>query len=693
MEENSDQDKFSKLRRRAQVFLAARQSDSKAISPEDVTELIHELDTYQIELELQNEDLRKAQLELEKSRKKYIDHYDFAPVGYLTVSDKGLIIEANLTASELLAVDRGHLLMKPLSAFIVESDQDIYYKHRQHLLKSKKRQSCELRILQRNSPPLDVLMEGIAIPDDDGETAQLRICITDISKQKKIADTLRTSKEEWEKTFNSIPDIVTLQDTNMTIVRANKAAHDFLGCTYGELFGKYCYEVFCGLSEPCPGCPLLDTLKDAATHSKTIDYGKLGKTFLVSSSAISGDNGSPHYVVHIAKDITEQKKLEEERFQAHKLEAIGTLAGGIAHDFNNILTAIIGFTELAQTATKEGSKTAGYLAAVLQAGQRATGLVKQILTFSRKGAHNREALQPYLVVKEALRMLRASLPTTVQIRENIDSNSGTIVADPTKIHQVVVNLCTNALHAMTEETGTLEVSLQRTQLTAEEVLAHSGVAPGPFIELSVSDTGCGMDEQTRQHIFEPYFTTKAVDKGSGLGLAVVLGVVQDYGGIITVDSTPGKGSTFHVFFPAQGEEEDKAEVSQKKRGPLPTGTERIMIVDDESTIVTLYEAVLSSLGYTVTPKTSSLAALEELQKSPGSFDILITDQTMPGLSGVKLAEEVLKFNPEMPIILCTGFSSTLSEEQALKIGIKRFVQKPVNCKDLARIVRSVLDGD
>ncbi len=416
-----------------------------------------------------------------------------------------------------------------------------------------------------------------------------------------------------------------------------------------------------------------------------------------SSSIIKDVDGNPKAILAIGRDLSERKKDEKEReelekqlLHAQKMEAIGTIAGGIAHDFNNILSAIVGFTEMAKIETAEDSRAAASLNEVLQASQRATGLVRQILTFSRKGDHQREALQPYLVAREALKLMRASLPATIEIQEDMDPACGYVLADPTKIHQTIVNLCTNALHAMEDETGTIKVSMARSELSNDDVLGHPGVSPGAFIELIVADSGCGMDQQTQQRIFEPYFTTKETGKGTGLGLSVVLGIVQDYGGMITVNSERGKGTTFHVYFPAISEEIQKSEVAKDE--PLPIGTERILTVDDEKAIVTLHKSVLSRLGYTVTTMTSSSDALELFKIDVKNFDLIITDQTMPVLSGANFAQEVLRLRPDMPIVLCTGYSSTLSKEKALAIGIKKYVEKPLDSKDLARIVRCVLDG-
>ena len=518
--------------------------------------------------------------------------------------------------------------------------------------------------------------------------AGCRIVISDFTKQKLAEIEVRTAKEQWEKTFDAMTDIVTIQDKNMRIVQANNAAYQFFQAESGALQGKHCYEVFTGGSQPCAGCPLVETLHDDGNHATVINHENLGKTFQVSSAAMAAENGELQYFIHVARDITEQKKMEEELFQSHKMEAIGTLAGGIAHDFNNILSAILGFSELATNNLPEDSKARKDIDQVISSGRRAAELVKQILVFSRKGVQQRQPFQPHLIVKEALKMLRATLPTTISMDEHFDIECGSILADPTSIHQIVVNLCTNAYHAMENENGALTVTLSRKEIGKEDIVQHD-VPPGPFIELSIQNTGCGMDAKTMARIFEPYFTTKEAGKGSGLGLAVVDGIVETLQGFIEVESEPGKGSTFHVYIPAMAK---SAEVSVKTESKdLPGGTERILVVDDKEIIVTLNKMVLEMLGYKVTVTTSSAEALAKIRTHADEFDLVITDQTMPNLSGVELAKAILQIKPDMPIILCSGYSSVVTEKEALDNGIKKYAMKPMNITTLAQIVREVLD--
>ena len=682
---------FSELRNRAEALLAETKDSVSAMSLADIKHLVHELDTYQIELELQNEDLRQSQIELEQARRRFSDLYDFAPMGYLTVTERGMIVGANLMAGEMLGVARAMLMDRALSAFVDPAYQDEYYKTRRMLLESGKAQSCELRMLRKGGDFFDVQCEWAVNSEMDGDSSQFRLCLVDISRQ----NILQKGKEEWEETFDAMPDIVTIQDKDLRIVRANKAAHQFFAVPYGEMIGRHCYEFFRGTTTACSECPLSKKIDNPEIYSTIIHHPLLKKTFQVSLSTILKDDGDVKYLVHVARDISQQKKLEEDLFQSHKMEAIGTLAGGIAHDFNNILGAILGYSEFIQQAVPADSQIGKDIDKVILSGKRAAELVRQILTFSRKTAKVREPLHPHLLVVEAIQMLRATLPATISIKETIDPDCGMILAHPTSVHQIVVNLCTNSLHAMDEGKGLLRVVLQRRTLSSAELDGETSLPPGDFIVLTVADSGHGIEGATIKRIFEPYFTTKEVGKGSGLGLALVHGIVQDCDGFMEVESIVGEGSTFSVYFPVvDAPPPAQPPLYVEKNGAArAVGSGRILVVDDEPLLVKINEKRLQGLGYQVTAVTDSREALFIFQSQPDSFDLLITDQTMPGLTGEELVKAVLEIKPSLPVILCTGHSDIFTRTKALSMGITKYVFKPLLGNELLDAVRAVLDVD
>jgi len=371
------------------------------------------------------------------------------------------------------------------------------------------------------------------------------------------------------------------------------------------------------------------------------------------------------------------------------MEAIGTLAGGIAHDFNNILGAILGYTELAREYSFQFPAITHNLDEVIKAGHRAKELVKQILAFSRRADTERIPIQPAGVIKEAVKMLRPSLPTTIEINLNIDSETGAVLADPTQLHQIMMNLSTNAFHAMEHTGGKLDISLKETALSAADLVKEPGVKAGNFVQLSIHDSGPGIDPEIRDKIFDPYFTTKEAGKGTGMGLSVVHGIVKSYGGIISIECEPGKGTTANVFLPVIGLD---AALETDDADPIPGGSERILFIDDEEVLTNLNKIILEQLGYKVTISSNSRQALQIFQDQPDQFDLIITDQTMPGMTGAELAARMLRIRPDLPIILCTGYSSIISKEKTRSIGIKSLVDKPLVIKDIAKLIREVLNG-
>ncbi len=521
-------------------------------------------------------------------------------------------------------------------------------------------------------------------------TGEIVAVFDDITIRKKAEETILLKTAEWEKTFDAIPDIITLQNRDMTIIRANQAAFEFFQMDPDELLGTTCHQLFRGESEPCPGCPGIDSFCDNKKHTSIIEHNSLDAVFHVNSAPIFDNNNEVQYFVYIAQDITNTKRLEDELFQAHKMEAIGTLAGGIAHDFNNILSAIIGYAELALVTIPEDSQAQKDVTQVLTASKRATELVKQILTFSRKNGQKKLPLKLHLIVKEALKLMRSSLPATIDIQSTIDQEHCMVLANPTGIHQIVVNLCTNALHAIDGEKGTLKLTLEQVTVDPAKIPATVKGETNLFVRLSVKDSGKGMDEKTAARIFEPYFTTKSDDEGTGLGLAVIHGIVEECLGFIEVETALGMGTTIHIYLPAIKTEESSITHDYTTK-QLQTGTETVLVIDDEPTITDIAQTLLKSLGYTVVIENSSTAALKIFEAAPERFDLVITDQTMPDLVGTELAKRMLKLNASLPIILCSGYASTLTENTIAESGIKCVVSKPIDQRTLAEIVRSALD--
>jgi PAS domain S-box-containing protein len=400
------------------------------------------------------------------------------------------------------------------------------------------------------------------------------------------------------------------------------------------------------------------------------------------------DKTHPRHLCMI-EDITDRKKLESRLQQAQKMETIGTLAGGIAHDFNNILFPIVGYTEMLLADSPKDSPLRSNLNEIFNGAMRAKDLTKQILTFSRQDSIEIELMRMQPIVREALKLIRSTIPTSIEIKQTVSHDCGVIKADPTQIHQIVMNLATNAYHAMEDTGGELKVGLKEVELGEQDVI-NLEMEPGLYACLTVADTGTGMNKDLTDKIFDPFFTTKENGKGTGMGLSVVHGIVNKAGGFIHVDSEPGKGTEFHVYLPVEMSSSKQQETQTK--APIQRGTEQILLVDDEAAIVFMEKQMLERLGYSVASRTSSVDALEAFRENPDKFDLVITDMAMPNMNGNQLASELIKIRPDIPILLCTGFSEKMPEEKTASLGIKGFLMKPIVRKDLANKIREVLDN-
>lgn len=530
------------------------------------------------------------------------------------------------------------------------------------------------------------------------ELLQSNTSLVQEMETKKIREAqLRESNALLKAIIEGTTDAIFLKNLKGQYLLANSSALEAIGRSEEEVISKDDSELFPAESAVKLNDVDLSVLQSGQPKITEERFeSAYGDSFwLTNKSPYRDAEGNIIGLIGISRNITKLKQVEKEKealrerlVQAQKMESIGTLAGGIAHDFNNILAAILGYAELALEDSPVGSLAARDLEEVIRAGNRAKELVKQILAFSRQAEYEQIMFQPAAIVKETIKLLRSSLPTTITIEQDIEKESGLILADPTQIHQIVMNLCTNAFHAMEKEGGTLSVSLKKKSFSQQDLVNFPDAQPGDFVQISIRDSGAGINPEVQGRIFDPYFTTKVTGKGTGLGLAIVHGIVKSYAGFITCHSQVGEGTVFQINLPVLNEQQLH---ETKPNELIPVGTERILFVDDEKILVELGQAMLERLGYSVTARTSSLEALTTFQNQPDAFDLVITDQTMPGMTGIDLARRMLQIRPQLPIIICTGFSAIISEEDVRSIGVKGYALKPLAKRDIAALIRKVLE--
>ncbi len=528
-----------------------------------------------------------------------------------------------------------------------------------------------------------------AIVDDSGNRTGLVSIVRDITERKQTEEeTLRRIAAIEQATEG-----IMMADSDGTVRYVNPAFELITGYASGEIIGNKADQFWMGNQDDGYHDSVLDSIRSGKPWSgHLVRKRKDGTPYEVETnvSPVRNKSGTIINYVTVERDVTHEARMERELRKHQKMEALGTLAGGVAHDFNNILMPIIINTELALRNSADGSTAAEYLGYVLEAARRGRDLVQQIIAFARQKERERKPVRIEPVVKGALKFLRSSLPATTEIRLDIKGDPSTVVlADPTQIHQVLMNLCTNAADAMRDTGGLLSVSLTEMMVDTDTAALHGDLKPGPYLRLTVGDTGGGMDNAVMDRIFEPFFTTKERSEGSGMGmgLAVVHGIVKNHGGAIGVYSEVGKGSTFNVFLPLVQSEPTPESSSLET---IPKGKERILLVDDEISVARSAQNMLKSLGYQVISKTNSTEALEAFRREPEGFDLVITDQTMPFMSGAELAQELLRSRPGLPIILCTGFSEAVDEQTAKACGIREFVLKPFTTQEMAQTIRRVL---
>jgi len=528
---------------------------------------------------------------------------------------------------------------------------------------------------------------NVALRDKAGDPLGVIEISRDITEQKRA----EAERARLATAIEQAAEAIMVTDPEGSIQYVNPAFERITGYPREEVLGKNPRMLKSGKHGEAFYRNMWITIKGGEVWSGRVTNQKKDGSLYEQEGSIAPVRDSSGAIVNfvaVKRDVTEQTALERRLRQAQKMEAIGALAGGITHDFNNVLAAIIGYGQIAAAELPADSAIREDLARILSAADRAKELVRQILTFSRQGEEERQPVRLHLIVKEALKLLRPSLPSTIEIHEDVDTDCPPVLADPTQMHQVFMNLCTNAYHAMREHGGVLETSLKPFGVDADFARARPEIQEGAYVRLTVSDTGHGMDKVTLERLFEPFFTTKEKGEGTGLGLATAHGIVKAHGGAISVYSEPGKGTAFHVYLPCAETETPEA---TRIEAPIRGGNERILVVDDEKDLAHLMERVLAQFGYDAVAMTNSADALAVFRAHPRLFDLVITDYTMPKMTGEQLVAEVRRIRPDIPIILTTGFSERISPERAEALGLNAFLMKPADPKRLATLVREVLD--
>ena len=638
---------------------------------------------------------KKAEYELLES-KNYLNEIINSVADPIFVKDRQhRWVLINDAFCSFMGHNREKLIGKSDYDFLPKEESDIFWEKDEVVFKSGEENINEETITDSRAIVHTIITKKTLYSNVKGEQFIVGI-IRDITIRKRAEENLQKSNQALQAIIDASPLAIFTLDHNLRVTSWSPAAERIFGWSKEEAVGQYNpivpeekWDEFKALvSEVLSG--------KGYSNSEVRRRTKDGRAIYVnvSTEPLRDAHGKVVGALGVIQDVTESKRIKEDTrrlesqlAQAQKMESIGTLAGGIAHDFNNILAAIIGYSELALDDVTDPEKLAAEIKEVIKAGDRAKHLVSQILTFSRKTETKYSPMELPALIKESLKMLRSVIPTTVDIRSDI-IKSGLVMSDPTQIHQLIMNLCTNAAHSMDESGGILSISLQKAHIEGGDA-DSLGLSPGHYLRLSVSDTGHGMPPEIIERIYEPYFTTKELSRGTGLGLSVVHGIVKSHGGAIKCKSAPGKGTTFDIFLPELVLEKEAPKPSKEE--PLPTGAERILYVDDEPALTGIAEKMLGKLGYDVTTLNSSLKALEVFRANPDTFDLVITDMTMPGMTGDKLAQNLMEIRPDIPVILCSGYSEHISSEKAESKGIREYLMKPLQQKVLAETIRKVLD--
>jgi PAS domain S-box-containing protein len=682
---------------RAQYCLTRRLEDERAkvaqgkeLLEKRVLERTEQLSSANERLRAEVDERQRTANDLKDSEEKFGKAFQASPMALLIrAEDSGELMEVNDSFLTLSGYSRKHALEASAGQLELWADPAERDAFQMLYAETGRVKNFRSRYRRRDGTVGTALLSAERITLK-GRRFLLAI-YNDISELEEARASERESRQRMAAVFAAAATSIFIVDAEAhTIVDANPAALNLIGVSAEELLGSDCHKYICPQFDG--RCPMESEMDTGTSLEQMITNADGEEIPVLRKSVRTTIHGRPHYIASIVNlqslkaAEAERKALQARLHQSQRLESIGTLAGGIAHDFNNMLASIMGFTELAIDDASENLDLVNNLEEVLKAGRRAKDLIQQILAFSREQDRDLRPMSIRPVIGEALKLLRASLPTTIDIQAELEKTEP-IKGDPTQIHQVLMNLATNAAHSMGGSGGRLSVRLSRYQVRADAMGEHPDLPAGRYALIEVADTGSGMPPAVLERIFDPFFTTKEKGEGTGLGLSVVHGIVTSHQGGITVESVPGKGTTFHVYLPTIQQEARREAVVTPV---CPTGTEHILVVDDEPQVLRMCASLLESLGYQVTACGSSSQALQRFCRQPRAFDLLLTDLTMPGLTGEKLAAEVHRYRPHLPVVLFTGFSESLSETARHQVGIHCVIGKPILRHELAAAIRQAL---
>jgi two-component system, cell cycle sensor histidine kinase and response regulator CckA len=680
------------LRQRAEAIARERANtsaeDIQALSPGEAHGLIHELRVHQIELEMQNEELRRAQGALEVSRARYFDLYDLAPVGYCTLSKPSLIQEANLTAATLLGTNRGALVGQSLTRFVLRAHQDIYYQHRRLLFEVGGTQACELQMVRQDGTPFWARLESTVTRDADGFSTH-RVAMTDISDRRRT----EAEREQLMTAIEQAAEAVVITDPQGTILYLNPAFEAATGYTRDEARGKNPRILKSGKQDEAFYRGLWETIAAGRTWSgRMVNRRKDGTLYTEQATISPVRDGAGTIINYVAvkRDITVELQLEEQYRQAQKMESVGRLAGGVAHDFNNMLGVILGYAEMAMERIDPAQPLHVDLDEIRKAAQRSAALTRQLLAYARKQAIVPVVMSLNDTIDGSLNMLRRLIGENIELAWVPSPRPWLVRMDPAQIDHILANLLVNACDAI-GDAGKIVIETDNVKLDAAACADHADRTPGEYVVLSVQDDGCGMTATELASIFDPFYTTKAIGKGTGLGLATVYGAVNQSSGFIDVSSAPGRGTTFRIHLPrSKGTPAEQA--AEGPQGVAVGGDETILLVDDEATLLKLAKIALERLGYTVLAVDTPEEAMRVAGQHAGAIDLLVTDVAMPGMSGLDLAHRLAESRPQLRPLFMSGYAADIIEQDGeLKEGV-HFIRKPFSVRELAVAVRGAIDA-